>query len=33
MARVGRIKSRRVKVGRVKGFIGVCDGCEGKTGD
>ncbi|MHB9301871.1 hypothetical protein [Thermofilum pendens] len=32
MARVGRVKARRVRVGSVKGFLGVGRGCEGRGG-
>jgi len=31
VVRVGRIRSRRARVGRVRGFIGVRDGCEGEV--
>ncbi len=33
MVRVGRIKARKVRVGRIKGFIGVRSGGKGKTQD
>ncbi len=33
MVRVGRIKARKVRVGRIKGFIGVKGGSKGKTQD
>ena len=31
MARVGLIRARRVRVGRIKGYIGARDGCEAKA--
>ena len=31
MTKVGRIKARKVRVGRIKGFIGVGDGGKGKA--
>lgn len=33
MVRVGRIKAKRVRVGRIKGFIGVGVGCKSKAKD
>jgi len=31
LVRVGRIKAKRVRVGRIKGFIGVMYGCKGEV--
>ncbi len=31
MVRVGRIKARRVRVGRIKAFIGVKYGCKSEV--
>ncbi len=33
MARVGRIKARRIRVGRIKGFTGVESGGKSKASD
>ncbi len=33
MVRVGLIRARKVKVGRIKGFIGGGYGCKGKVED
>ena len=33
LTRVGRIKAKKVRIGRIKGFIGVRVGCKGKIED